>query len=110
MMSALCFKAKPMVEVVSLYTAKTHLSELVDRAGGGEEIIISKRGKPIARLMPLPSENQPRKPAGAFGRIIIRDDFDAPLPAEIMDAFEGRLALGPSARHACFPLVGPGVV
>lgn len=79
-----------MAEVVSLYTAKTHLSQLVDRAGDGEEIIISKSGKPIARLMPLPAQNQPRKPAGALGRIVIRDDFDAPLPAEIMDAFEGR--------------------
>jgi len=79
-----------MAEVVSLYTAKTHLSQLVDRAAGGEEIIISKSGKPFARLMPLPSQNQPRTPAGALGTIVIREDFDAPLPAEIMDAFEGR--------------------
>lgn len=76
-----------MAEVVSLYTAKTHLSQLVDRAAGGEEIIISKSGKPFARLMPLPSQSQPRKPAGALGQIVIRDDFDAPLPAEIRDAF-----------------------
>ena len=76
-----------MAEVVSLYTAKTHLSQLVDRAGGGEEIIISKSGKPIARLMPLPPQNLPRKPAGAFGQLVVHDDFDAPLPAEMMDAW-----------------------
>jgi prevent-host-death family protein len=76
-----------MAEVISLYTAKTHLSQLVDRAAGGEEIIISKRGKSIARLMPKPPQNLPRKPAGAFGQLFIHDDFDAPLPAEMMDAW-----------------------
>jgi prevent-host-death family protein len=83
-------EAKVMAKLVSLYAAKTRFSKLVDRAGNGEEIIVSKSGKPTARLMPLAFQDQPRKQAGALGRITIREDFDTPLPPEIKRTFEGR--------------------
>ncbi|HBL26020.1 MAG TPA: type II toxin-antitoxin system prevent-host-death family antitoxin [Acidobacteria bacterium] len=76
--------------VYNLYEAKTSLSRLVDRAAGGEEIILSKAGKPLAKLVPFQRRPEPRQPGGWEGRIRIAEDFDAPLPAEILDAFEGR--------------------
>jgi prevent-host-death family protein len=79
-----------MAETVSLYDAKTHLSQLVDRAAEGEEIMISKNGKPLARLMPLACKGARRTPAGAVGVITIGPDFDAPLPPDIQAAFDGR--------------------
>ena len=79
-----------MSEIVSLYEAKTHLSQLVDRAAGGEEIVISKNGVPMARLAPIAFSGERRKPAGALGLISIAEDFDAPLPEEIQAAFDGK--------------------
>ena len=76
-----------MVETVSLYDAKTHLSQLVERAAKGEEIVICKNGTPTARLMPLPSRGERRKPAGALGNVTIGPDFDAPLPDELLSEF-----------------------
>lgn len=79
-----------MSEVIyNLYEAKTSLSRLVDRAASGEEIILAKAGKPLAKLVPLQRPSQPRKPGGWEGRVRISEDFDAPLPAEIQKAFEG---------------------
>jgi prevent-host-death family protein len=68
------------MDPVSLYNAKTHLSSLVDRAAAGEEIVIAKNGIPRAKLVPLPDQNQPRKPAGALGVTYIAPDFDTPDP------------------------------
>lgn len=73
--------------VSNLYDAKTNLSQLVDRASAGEEIIIAKNGVPLARLVPLRERVAPRVPGGWEGRVVIADDFDAPLPAEILSAF-----------------------
>lgn len=79
-----------MSEVVNLYEAKTHLSKLVERAAAGEEIVIAKAGKPLARLTALePNEAKPREPGILKGKIWVADDFDAPLPEEILKAFEG---------------------
>jgi prevent-host-death family protein len=76
---------------VNIHVAKTHLSRLVERAAAGEEIIIAKAGKPMARLVPLTAERkQPRKLGTLAGKATIRDDFDDPLPDELLDAFEGR--------------------
>ena len=74
----------------NIYEAKTNLSELVERASKGEEIVIAKAGKPKARLVPFESKAMKRKPGGWEGLIWIADDFDAPLPDEILAAFEGR--------------------
>lgn len=74
---------------VNLYDAKTHLSQLIDRAAAGEEIIIAKAGRPLARLVPLKPPTRPRVPGIFRGQIRIGDDFDAALPEEIEKAFRG---------------------
>lgn len=79
-----------MGKPVNLYEAKTHLSELVERAARGEEVIIAKAGEPKARLVPLARPVKRRKPGDWKGRIVISPDFDAPLPEEVLAAFEGR--------------------
>lgn len=80
-----------MSEIIyNLYEAKTSLSRLVDRAANGEEIILSKAGRPMAKLVPYQRSPEPRQPGGWEGRVRISEDFDAPLPPEIEDAFEGR--------------------
>jgi prevent-host-death family protein len=78
-----------MAKTVNLYDAKTHLSELVERAADGEEIIIAKSGKPRARLMPLAASSKLRKAGDLKGKIWIADDFDADLPEDLLAAFEG---------------------
>lgn len=78
-----------MGETYNIYQAKTHLSELVERAASGEEIVIAKAGKPVARLTPLEQPKKRREPGILKGKIWIADDFDAPLPEEILRAFEG---------------------
>lgn len=78
---------------VNLYEAKTHLSELVERAARGEEIIIAKAGAPMARLVPIVGPRPERRPGRAKGRILVASDFDAPLPDDIASALgltEGR--------------------
>jgi prevent-host-death family protein len=79
-----------MAKTVDLYEAKTRLSELVERAARGEEVVIAKAGQPKARLVPLARPQQPRKPGAWKGRVVIAPDFDAPLPEEVRAAFEGR--------------------
>jgi prevent-host-death family protein len=73
------------MKVVNLHAAKTHLSRLIEQAAAGEEIVIAKAGKPVARLVPF----EPRQPGLMKGQIWIADDFDEPLPEEIMAAFRG---------------------
>lgn len=77
-----------MSPLLNLYAAKTHLSALVDQAADGAEIIIAKAGKPMAKLVPFRQEAR-RKPGSAKAKIWIADDFDAPLPAPLADAFNG---------------------
>ncbi|HEX8361550.1 MAG TPA: type II toxin-antitoxin system prevent-host-death family antitoxin [Longimicrobium sp.] len=78
-----------MSSIVNLYEAKTRLSQLVERAAAGEEIIIAKSGRPVARLMPLPAPRAPRTPGALRGQIRVADDFDDPLPPDILAAFTG---------------------
>jgi len=79
-----------MPKTVNLYQAKTHLSELVERAASGEEVVIAKAGEPKARLVPLARPARPRKPGAWKGRVVVSPDFDAPLPEDVLAAFEGR--------------------
>ena len=79
-----------VAKTVNLYEAKTHLSKLVERAAKGEEVIIAKAGEPKARLVPLARPAKNRKPGDWKGRIVIEPDFDAPLPEDVLAAFEGR--------------------
>ena len=79
------------MRTVNIHAAKTQLSRLVDDAAQGEEIIIAKAGKPVARLVPL--AGTPSKTPSRHARrvkIDVSEDFDAPLPDDILDAFEGR--------------------
>jgi len=73
----------------NLYKAKMSLSQLVERAAAGEEIVIAKAGKPMAKLVPLSQQKPARQPGGWTGAVAISDDFDAPLSDELLDAFEG---------------------
>jgi prevent-host-death family protein len=84
-----------MAKIINLYEAKTHLSELVERAAGGEEIIIAKASRPKARLVPLQKTQRPRKPGLWKGAVWIADDFDAPLPEEILAGFDSTPRLSP---------------
>lgn len=77
-----------MSEIVSLYDAKTGLSKLVDRAAAGEEIVITKNGVPMAKLVAAPRRGKPRRPAHAFGLEEIPANFDDPDP-EIEEMFYG---------------------
>ena len=76
------------METVNIHEAKTHLSRLVERAEHGEEIIIARSGRPVARLVPLEGQERPRVFGRMRGKIRVADDFDAPLPDEILDRFE----------------------
>jgi prevent-host-death family protein len=78
-----------MTASVNVYEAKTHLSQLLDRAAAGEEIVIARAGRPIARLVALSDSSSRRRTPGAWrGRVSIADDFDE-LPAEMSAAFRG---------------------
>lgn len=79
-----------MIRTVNIYEAKTNFSRLVEQAAAGEEIVIAKAGKPLARLSPLRDGNEPRKPGCLAGRFHVSDDFDASLPDDLLDAFEGK--------------------
>jgi prevent-host-death family protein len=78
-----------MTKVFNLSEAKDQLSSLVERAASGEEIVIAKHGKPLAKLVPMPAAKQqtPRKPSNALGLTYMADDFDAPLPPELLKLF-----------------------
>jgi prevent-host-death family protein len=77
------------MRVVNIHTAKTHLSRLVNEVAAGEEIVIAKAGKPVARLLPFEPRRQPRQPDLLKGQIWIAEDFDDPLPEAIMATFRG---------------------
>ncbi|RMF12621.1 MAG: type II toxin-antitoxin system Phd/YefM family antitoxin [Candidatus Dadabacteria bacterium] len=71
----------------NIHEAKTHLSRLLRRVQAGEEVIISRAGTPIAKLVPI-TPRPDRKPGRLKGRIQIAADFDAPLPDEVLRSFE----------------------
>lgn len=72
---------------VNIHEAKTHLSKLLERVESGEEIVIARAGKPIAKLVGL--QPKMRKPGLLKGKIWIADDFDDPLPPDLLAAFYG---------------------
>jgi prevent-host-death family protein len=76
------------MRTVNIHAAKTHLSRLVEDAAAGEEIIIAKSGKPVARLVPL-AKPKPRRVLGRLrGQIIVPDNFDTLYEDEIRELFE----------------------
>ena len=82
---------------VNIYQAKTRLSELVEQAHRGETIVIAKNGTPLAKLVPLDAPAKSKIVFGLMkGEIEIADDFDAPLPDDLLALFEGRDPDAPS--------------
>jgi len=77
-----------MSRQVNIHEAKTHLSKLIELAQVGEEVVIAKSGRPVARLLPVARE--PRRLGLLDGEIEVPEDFNAPLPEEVLAAFAGR--------------------
>ncbi len=73
---------------VNIHEAKTQLSKLIEAVEAGEEIVLARAGKPVARLVGL-QRDQVRKPGGLKGEMWIAEDFDGPLPDDIQRFFEG---------------------
>ncbi|MBC8178703.1 MAG: type II toxin-antitoxin system Phd/YefM family antitoxin [Desulfobacteraceae bacterium] len=76
------------MQTINVHEAKTHLSRLLNRVSAGEEFIIAKAGKPIARLTGLRETVLKRKPGLDRGKFLVPDDFDAPLSDGVLDDFE----------------------
>ena len=74
---------------VNIHEAKTHLSRLLQRVAEGEEVIISRAGKPLARLVAIREEKSVRPLGFARGEVWVADDFNAPLPDDLLAAFYG---------------------
>ena len=74
--------------MVNVHEAKTHLSRLLERVSAGEEIVIAKAGRPVAKLVAYTESEEPRKMGGWKGRVWIADDFDE-LPPDLLAAFYG---------------------
>jgi prevent-host-death family protein len=75
---------------VNIHEAKTHLSRLLQRVAAGEEVTIARAGTPVARLIAVEPEKKKIRPLGMDrGRVWVADDFDAPLPGELLKAFYG---------------------
>ncbi len=72
---------------VGVHEAKTHLSKLLREVEAGSEVVILRGGKAVARIVPV-SETAGRVLGGDRGVLLVPDDFDAPLPESVLDAFE----------------------
>lgn len=78
------------MQTINIHQAKTHLSKLLEEVSKGLEIIIAKSGKPVARLTGISPAKPLRKPGLLKGKIRIAENFDAPLPNDVLDSFEGK--------------------
>ena len=76
-----------LVDVVNIHAAKTHFSRLLERVVQGEEVIIARAGKPVARLVPMEQAPAPRRPGSARAQGRVGEDFDAPMPEEFLASF-----------------------
>lgn len=81
-------KTVPPGKTVNIHEAKTHLSRLLARVARGEEVVIARAGKPVAKLVPVTEQSIERALGIDKGRVYIAEDFDAPLPADVLAAFE----------------------
>jgi len=75
------------MSVVNVHEAKTQLSRILDRVAKGEEIVIAKAGRPVAKLVPI--QEKPRRPGRLKGKIHVGGDFSDPLPESILKVFRG---------------------
>jgi prevent-host-death family protein len=78
------------METVNIYDAKTRLSQLVDKAASGEDVVVSRNGKPLVRITRLDAPKRRIKFGLLKGKLTIPGDFDAPLTDEALADFEGR--------------------
>lgn len=79
-----------MTRTINIHEAKTHLSRLVEQVAGGDEIVIAKAGKPIARLVPLEKPTNTKRLGLLKGKVKVPRDFNAPLPEDLLAEFAGR--------------------
>jgi prevent-host-death family protein len=77
------------MKVVNIHEAKSTLSQLLASVLAGEEVIISKAGTPLARLVPYHLDKKPRSPGFWQGQVTMTEDFDEPLPSDILAGFLG---------------------
>jgi len=79
-----------VMEVISMHQAKSTLSQLVKRAATGETILLGAYGKVEAKLAPVAESAAPTKKIGVLaGKLVVPEDFDAPLPDDVLQTFEG---------------------
>ncbi|HEY4068849.1 MAG TPA: type II toxin-antitoxin system prevent-host-death family antitoxin [Burkholderiaceae bacterium] len=78
------------MDTINIYEAKTRLSQLVDRAASGEDVVVSRNGKPLVRITRLESPKRRITFGVLKGKVRIAADFDAPLPDDVLAGFEGR--------------------
>jgi len=76
------------METVNIYGAKTRLSQLVDRAASGEDVVVCRNGKPLVRITRFEASKRQVKFGVLTGKLTIPSDFDAPLPDEVLAGFE----------------------
>ena len=77
------------MDTVNIYDAKTRLSQLVDKAAAGEDVVVSRHGKPLVRITRLQPDRRRIRFGLLAGKLSVPADFDAPLPQEILAGFEG---------------------
>ncbi len=77
-----------MSTVINIHEAKTHLSRIVEDVAAGAEVVIAKAGRPMARLVPLESAAGRKSLGQLRGRLVVPDDFNAPLPPDVATSFE----------------------
>lgn len=79
------------MRIANITEGKAQLSRLVDRALAGEDVVIARAGRPLVRLTVVREDDRPRDLSRGYwrGRIRMADDFDAPLPDEVVASFEG---------------------
>ena len=78
-----------MRTVINIREAKTHLSRIVDEVAAGAEVNIAKAGKPLAKLSPIAAHVKKKKLGLLKNKIRVPDDFNAPLPEDVLAGFEG---------------------
>ena len=78
---------KGMAGTVNVHEAKAHFSKLLARVAAGEEVVIAKAGKPVARLVPMQEAPPDRVPGTAKGKLWLAPDFEAPLPDQVVNQF-----------------------
>ena len=77
------------MKIFNIHEAKSQLSKLIESVLAGEEVVIAKAGKPLVKLISYQEDKQPRSPGGWEGKVVMSEDFDDELPADILVGFMG---------------------